>query len=111
MVSLWKLEINEGIKQILNLIEEFGRKWVILILLTIYIYDKMSFGMLKRLIKPITSKVLSQKLKFLEQNNLILKTVIEQPRKIEYCITETGKEIVVLFLNLKNIINDKEVNS
>ncbi len=112
MVSLWKQRIDEEFKNILGLIETFGKKWVILILLTIYFYDVISFGMLKKIIKPITSKVLSQKLKFLEQNNLIIKKiVIEQPKKVDYVITETGKEIASFFLKFKNLINNKDVNS
>lgn len=106
MVSLWKLNINKEFEHFFGLIEDLGKKWVVLILLTIYFYDKISFGMLKKIIKPITSKVLCQKLKFLEQNNLILKRIVlEQPRKFEYCITETGKEIASFFLNFRTITN------
>ena len=105
---MWKPNIAKEFEELIGLIEYLGKKWV---LITIYFSEKVSFGLLKKLTKPITSKILSQKLKFLEQSGLILKKIIiERPKRVEYYITETGKKVINVFLNIQNLSKTNEAS-
>ena len=108
---MWKPNIAKEFEELIGLIEYLGKKWVLLILITIYFSEKVSFGLLKKLTKPITSKILSQKLKFLEQSGLILKKIIiERSKRVEYYITETGKKVINVFLNIQNLSKTNEAS-
>ncbi|MDE5421677.1 helix-turn-helix transcriptional regulator [Ancylomarina sp. DW003] len=55
----------------------------------------LRYGELKRLIQNITSKMLTQTLRELEEDNLISRKVYAVvPPKVEYSLTETGKELI-----------------
>ena len=52
------------------------------------------FNELQRLLGTITTKTLSQQLRQLEEQQIILRTVYpETPPKVEYSLTEVGKTI------------------
>lgn len=55
----------------------------------------MRYGELKRTVQNITSKMLTQTLRELEEDQLINRKVYaEVPPRVEYSLTETGKELV-----------------
>lgn len=55
----------------------------------------LRYGELKRLIQNITSKMLTQTLRELEEDKLINRKVYpEVPPKVEYSLTETGDELI-----------------
>jgi DNA-binding HxlR family transcriptional regulator len=73
----------------------FSHKWTLLLMILLFIYGSSNFSMLKSNAGPITSKVLSQKLKALESSGLVLKRVIvDRPKRVEYALTERGRKSV-----------------
>jgi len=76
-----------------------GSKWTILILRElIYKQDKMGFNELQKALRGISPKTLSTRLKELEKNKIITRTVHSDPLRVEYSLTESGKA-------LKNVEN------
>lgn len=63
-----------------------------------YIYSEnnvLRYGELKRMIQNITSKMLTQTLRELEEDKLVNRKVYpEVPPKVEYSLTDTGKELI-----------------
>lgn len=75
--------------------ERINRKWVFKILFTVYECEKAGFNKIKKSLNPITSKVLSNRLKNLEDMALLTKTVlIDRPLKVEYHLTGRGKRMI-----------------
>ena len=72
-----------------------GEKWMLYILREfLYTNTKQSFNKLMKELKPISSRTLSLKLKKLQERGLIKRKVIDaQPVKIEYEITEQGRDL------------------
>ncbi|MBL0387588.1 helix-turn-helix transcriptional regulator [Tumebacillus sp. ITR2] len=70
-----------------------GGKWKALILW--HLRDRViRFGDLRRMIPGITQKMLTQQLRELEQDGLLLRTVYaEVPPKVEYSMTEYGESL------------------
>lgn len=72
-----------------------GGRWKPLILWFLKEYDTLRFGQLQHLIPDITHKILTKQLRDLEEDQLIERKVYpEVPPRVEYSITECGKEIV-----------------
>jgi len=62
----------------------------------------LRYGELKRTIKDITTKMLTQTLRELEADQLIDRKIYEVvPPKVEYSLTESGKELIpfITYLN------------
>ena len=86
--------ISQIIKKVIHLDTIFG-KWIVLLLLLIYAYGSINFYQLNKRVNKITPKVLSNKLKHLEEIGLIgRKILIEQPLRVEYYITQKGEQFV-----------------
>ncbi len=65
--------------------------------------DVLRYGELKRAIVGITPKMLTQTLKELESDELVSRKVyLEVPPKVEYSLTETGKELIPLIGQLRS---------
>jgi len=61
----------------------------------------LRYGELKRIIQNITSKMLTQTLRELEDDNLIIRKVYpEVPPKVEYSLTESGKDLIPFFAHV-----------
>lgn len=70
-------------------------KWKMIIMFWISNYKVMRYGELKKSIKGITHKMLSNQLKELEADNLIIRKEYHQvPPKVEYYLSEKGWSIV-----------------
>lgn len=68
-----------------------GGKWKLLILLELKVNTVMRYSELKRALVGITHKMLSQQLKELEADELIIRTEYPQvPPKVEYSLSEKG---------------------
>jgi len=82
-----------------------ARKWTLLILLELYKGQNHTrrFSELKRCLSGITQKVLSSRLKELENEGLVDKRVDETsfPAKSEYTLTKSGLEIIDIVKDLK----------
>jgi DNA-binding HxlR family transcriptional regulator len=72
-----------------------GGKWRLQILWAIRQNDTLRYNELKRSVEGITNMMLSQSLKELESNGLIVrKQYLEMPPRVEYSLTAEGKELV-----------------
>lgn len=55
----------------------------------------LRYGALKRTVEGISPKMLTQALKELEEDNLVQRTVYpEVPPRVEYSLTESGRELL-----------------
>ncbi|MDM5317834.1 helix-turn-helix domain-containing protein [Fictibacillus sp. b24] len=71
-------------------LEVIGGKWKVVILCHL-IKDKRRTGELKRLMPGITQKMLTQQLRELEEDGVILREVYNQvPPRVEYSLTDYG---------------------
>lgn len=69
-----------------------GSKWSLLILENL-LSGKKRYGELKKLIPDVTEKMLIQRLKELEEANLIAKKDYKEiPPRVEYSVTKRGEE-------------------
>ena len=60
-------------------------------------FKTVRFNELKRYLKTISDKTLSTNLKELESDKLIIRTEYPQiPPKVEYCLPERGKSLMVV---------------
>ena len=63
----------------------------------------LRYGELNRAIVGITLKMLTQTLKELEADELIIRKVYpEVPPKVEYSLTETGKELIPFISQMRS---------
>lgn len=63
----------------------------------------LRYGELKRAIVGITPKMLTQTLRELESDSLVSRKVyLEVPPKVEYSLTETGKELIPAIRQLRD---------
>lgn len=70
-----------------------GAKWTLIIL-----HDLMDgpkrFGELQRLIPSASAKMLTERLRDLEQHGLVTRTIhAEVPPRVDYALTETGRTV------------------
>lgn len=78
-----------------------GGKWKIPILCALNQDGDTRYNELKKKIGKITDTMLASSLKELEQDGLILRTqYMEMPVRVEYRITDTGKELVPILEQL-----------
>ena len=89
----------------LNLTKKVFSKWSIEILTSTYSTKSAGFADLKRLLNGISSRVLSKKLKDLEEMGFLEREVIEsRPPKVKYTLSKRGEvlaklgEPVILYL-------------
>jgi DNA-binding HxlR family transcriptional regulator len=69
----------------------------------------LRYGELNRAVVGITPKMLTQTLKELEADGLITRKVyLEVPPKVEYSLTETGKELIP-FISLMRSWGEKQI--
>lgn len=84
-----------------NVVARFGDKWSLLVLLVINSNGTVRFNELGRQIPDISTRVLSSTLKTLEADGLIDRKVYAQvPPKVEYSLTDTGRSLVPLIMQL-----------
>ncbi len=84
-----------------NVVARFGNKWSLLVLLVIDNAGIVRFKELGRLIPDISTRILAATLKTLEADGLInRKAYAEVPPKVEYSLTETGKSLIPLIMQL-----------
>ena len=63
----------------------------------------LRYGELKKAIIGVTPKMLTQTLKELESDGLIVRKVyLEVPPKVEYSLTDTGKELIPVISQMRS---------
>lgn len=83
-------------------LELVGGKWKGLILWKLHEKEVLRYGELSREIEGITQKMLTQQLREMEENRLIERKVYHQiPPKVEYSLSESGKELSKIFIAMK----------
>lgn len=73
-----------------------GKKWSLHILQELYLSgQRLRYNEIQRALAWITPKVLSQRLKELEQEGLVKRKVLKDrvPAGVEYCLTNKGKDL------------------
>jgi len=84
-------------------------KWKPIVLLVLMSEGVMRFNELKRSIPEITQKMLTQQLRELENDQLVHREVYAQvPPKVEYSLTENGKELKPILSALHDWAVDHE---
>ncbi|MGM0168489.1 hypothetical protein IGI39_004244 [Enterococcus sp. AZ135] len=84
-----------------NTLAVIGGKWKLLILHHLLKGTKR-FNELSRLLTPVTPHTLSKDLKELIEDGLVEKKVYDQiPPKTEYCLTDKGRELEIILLEIK----------
>lgn len=93
-----------------RIIDKFGDKWSLLILLKIRDNEVMRFNELFKCIPAISQKMLSTSLRSLENLNLVTRKIYpEIPPKVEYRLTDLGKDLIPHIDTLINWINKNAV--
>lgn len=78
-------------------------RWTTPILWALQEYGRQRFGELERRITTITPKVLTQRLRQLERDGLIVRTYhAEMPPRVEYETSELGRSLIPLFARLNH---------
>lgn len=97
LVSLRKYSMDkadgEGIIEFLA-----SRKWMLLVLTELHFHGTQRFNELLENIRQINPKILSKRLKEMDERGLISrKKYNEIPPRVEYTLTEKGRELVKSF--------------
>lgn len=83
-----------------------GNKWKLLILKELLVETKR-FSTLKKNIPGISQKVLTQNLRSLEEDKILIRTVYpEVPPKVEYSLSDIGNSLKPLFNDMANWGNE-----
>lgn len=92
MEKIWTpLTAASGVEEALKILEG---KWKLLILFNLFEGTKLRFSELERLIPSISQKMLTQQLRQLEKDGVVVRTVYQQvPPKVEYCLSPWGKSL------------------
>lgn len=79
-----------------------GSKWTFLIIRDLLIDGPLRYGELLKSLQGVSPKVLSLRLKELEKSHIVKRKVYpEVPPKVEYSLTEKGKLLESVFIELK----------
>lgn len=84
-----------------DVLSQASDQWSILILLWLGYFPELRFNKLKRYVYGISSKVLSQRLKTLQEQGFIDREVFpEVPLRVEYRLTDFGEKYAERLLEL-----------
>jgi len=76
-------------------------RWKLMIMAQLLAGRAMRFSDLGRALPEISQKMLIQRLRDLEEDGIVSRTVYPQvPPKVEYCLTEVGKGLRPVFIAL-----------
>lgn len=84
-----------------NILDRFGDKWSLLVILILGEQEKLRFNELNKSINDISQKMLTVTLRSLEADGFVTRTIYpEVPPRVEYEITDLGKSLVPHIHNL-----------
>lgn len=84
-----------------NVVARFGNKWALLVILVLSENEPIRYNELGRKIPDISSRVLSNTLRILEADGLVLRTFFQEvPPRVEYSLTDTGHSLVPIIVQL-----------
>ncbi len=88
---------------VITTLSVIGGKWKPAILWQLQNNDLLRFGQLKKRLGGITQKMLTQQLRELEANNIILRKIFpEVPPRVEYKLSDHGKSLAPLLNEMAN---------
>lgn len=77
-----------------TLVRMVGGKWKLRIIFMLAFHEVLRYGELKKILQPITHKMLSAQLKELEQDGLVIRKEYPQvPPKVEYSLSQMGRDL------------------
>ena len=80
-----------------------GGKWKLRIINAIRKHEKLRFGKLHALVSPISRKVLTDQLKELERDQLIIREQFaEIPPRVEYSLTAAASQLCSVFSEIES---------
>ncbi len=84
-------------------LEVISGKWKSTILWNLHLSEKIRFSEFFKIIPGITQKMLTQQLKKLEENKLVVRTVYPStPPTVEYSLTPLAKDVIPILENLNH---------
>jgi len=84
-------------------ISAIGGKWKLAIIWSIYKSEIIRYNELKRQVEGITNMMLSKSLKELEEDKIIIRKQYEEiPPRVEYSLTENGKNLLPILKSLES---------
>lgn len=84
-----------------TVMNRFGDKWSLLIIVTLNENGRMRYSELLKSIGDISEKMLTVTLRILEEDGFVARTIYpEIPPRVEYDLTELGKSLSPLVENL-----------
>lgn len=85
-----------------NVLDRFGDKWSILVIIILGDHGPMRFNALNNTIGDISQKMLTVTLRTLEADGLVLRTLYpEIPPRVEYELTDLGRSLLPLIGSLQ----------
>lgn len=83
-----------GYEQFEKVVGMIGGKWKLRIIYMLAFHEVLRYGELKRLLSPITHKMLTTQLRELEKDGLVTRKEYQQiPPKVEYSMTKMGRDL------------------
>ena len=80
----------------------FASKWKPAILFHLYKHKSLRHGELRRLIPEISQRIMTQQLRELERDGLVVREVFQEvPPKVEYSATKLARTIRPLFVEIE----------
>lgn len=84
-------------------LDVIGGKWKMLVVWMLGDGQPKRFGELRRLLGEVTEKILTQQLRELEADRIIMRKIYAQvPPKVEYSLTEYGKSLLPILLSMSD---------
>ena len=97
-------EITEKLNELTPSLSVILSKWTPQIIYSLYLRKAMGFNELKRALK-VSSRVLSDKLRVLEERRIIFRTVKpEKPPKVLYRLTSAGEKIALALIPMLIVV-------
>ncbi|MGL4800168.1 MAG: winged helix-turn-helix transcriptional regulator [Cellulosilyticaceae bacterium] len=83
-----------GYERFETVVNMIGGKWKLRIIFVLAFHGVLRYGELKKILHPITHKMLANQLKELEQDGLVIRTEYQQvPPKVEYRLSPMGQDL------------------
>lgn len=90
-----ELDLQYPTCPIRNVLARMSDKWSLLVLINLGSNNKMRYKDLRNAIPDISNKMLTNTLKHLERDNLILRQAYaEIPPRVEYSLSDTGESLI-----------------
>lgn len=84
--------------------EKLGGKWKLAIIYNLR-NRNLRFGQLANLVDGVSRKVLTEHLRQMEEDKLIVRTVYKEiPPRVEYGLTQAGKDLMPLFQKIDDCV-------